>query len=356
MHRTRLAYNLRAHYRRIIAVSILIILTLYFQLFRRQQSRDESSIRPIELSRFSLDGLSGGTSSINFVVSATASENTQWLASHFPNATTALYIVDSTDSYSPFKTPANKGNEAMVYLTYIIDHYHKLPEIAVFFHGHLQSKHTDDLLSNSMVETLQRLRLQKVRRDGYFNLRCNWKPGGCPQYLNLRNPSRSTLNGSSQADLLKRTWQELFPHDGEWPEWVGQTYGAQFAASRDSIRRVPLQSWIRWRNWLLTTDLSNYDSGRVWEYTWQYVLAREADFCPSMYRCYCEGFGVCFVDEKAFEEWRKRSEQLDEMWDKYLLMRQGGRKPVVKMRIVEEKKALDRVLREAKDRGYGSGR
>jgi hypothetical protein len=139
MHRTRLAYNLRAHYRRIIAVSILIILTLYFQLFRRQQSRDESSIRPIELSRFSLDGLSGGTSSINFVVSATASENTQWLASHFPNATTALYIVDSTDSYSPFKTPANKGNEAMVYLTYIIDHYHKLPEIAVFFHGHLQS-------------------------------------------------------------------------------------------------------------------------------------------------------------------------------------------------------------------------
>lgn len=61
----------------------------------------------------------------------------------------------------------------MVYLTYMIDFYHNLPELAIFIHDHLQSKHTNNLLENSVVETLQRLRLSKVQRDGYFNLRCN---------------------------------------------------------------------------------------------------------------------------------------------------------------------------------------
>ncbi|KAF1979937.1 hypothetical protein BU23DRAFT_366676, partial [Bimuria novae-zelandiae CBS 107.79] len=246
------------------------------------------------------------------VVSSTSSEHTEWIASSFPNTTTAIYVVDSNDPRGSFKTPMNKGNEAMVYLTYIIDHYGNLPDVAIFIHAHLQSKHTDDFLGNSMVETLQRLRIPKVRSDGYFNLRCNWKPGGCPQYLNLHNPTQSTLDGSAEAQTLKNAWSELFPDVNDMPEWVGQPYGGQFAASRDTIRRTPLQSWVLWREWLVNTNLTDYQSGRVWEYTWQYVLAGEAIFCPSMDQCYCEGYGVCFGSSKAFEDRIKRGERLEE--------------------------------------------
>jgi hypothetical protein len=183
-------------------------------------------------------------------------------------------------------------------------------------------------------------------------MRCNWKPGGCPQYLNLHDPALSTLGGSHEAEILKKALSELFPDVNDLGQWVGQPYGAQFAASRNAIRRIPLQSWVKWREWLINTDLTNYPSGRVWEYTWQYVLSRKATFCPSMYQCYCEGYGVCFSSNKAFEDWTKQGEKQEEKFSKYLLMQPVGRKAVeMKTRLTKERDAWDKVLKAAKERG-----
>lgn len=356
MERARLNVKVRSCYRRLIAVSVIITLMLYLPLFRGQHFGGGVPTRPINQQQSTAGRLSGGNSSITLVVSSTSSEHTEWIASHFPNITSAIYVVDSTEPHSSFRTPMNKGNEAMVYLTYIIDNYNQLPDVAIFIHAHLQSKHTDNLLGNSIVETVQRLRISKVRRDGYFNLRCNWMPGGCPLYLNLYDPTLSALNGSTQAQVLKKAWSELFSVVAEMPEWVGQPYGGQFAASRDAIRRIPLQGWIKWREWLISTNLTDYDSGRVWEYTWQYVLAEKERFCPSMYQCYCEGYGVCFSSDKAFEDWRMRGQKLEEKISKYLLMQPTGRKAVeMKKKLMKEKDALDRVLKDAKDRGDRGG-
>jgi hypothetical protein len=356
MNSFRLKYKLHQQRRQLSVISIITTLTLSFFFFLcKLYSTDGDAVQPVDHSESSLKGILDGNSSITLVVSSTSSENTRWIASNFPNLTTAVYIVDRNDHDSPFKTPMNKGNEAMVYLTYIIDTYESLPEVAIFSHAHLRSKHTDELLGNSIVESLRRLRLPRVKRDGYFNLRCSWKPGGCPQYLNLRDPSLSAFEGSAEAQTLRTAWSELLPDLKEVPEWVSQPYGGQFATTRDTIRTIPLQSWIQWREWLIHTDLADYHSGRVWEYTWQYVLTGRATFCPDMYQCYCEGYGICFGSNEAFLDWTERGETLEENFSRYLLMQPTGRIAVeMKTKLLKEKDALDLLLKEAKDGGGGA--
>jgi len=48
----------------------------------------------------------------------------------------AVYTVD--DSSMPLHTALNKGKEANVYLTYIIENYHSLPATIAFIHSHLK--------------------------------------------------------------------------------------------------------------------------------------------------------------------------------------------------------------------------
>ena len=117
--------------------------------------------------------------------------------------------------------------------------------------------------------------------------------------------------------------------------------------TRDAVRRIPRKSWVRWREWLVNTNLSDYQSGRVWEYIWQYVLAGKATFCPGMYRCYCEGYGVCFGSNEAFQEWTRRGEQLEEDFKKYLL----AQSVEIKTKLLKERAALDAILKDAKDKG-----
>jgi hypothetical protein len=42
----------------------------------------------------------------------------------------AVYTVDDADA--PLTVPQNKGQEVMVYLSYIIDHYSGLPDVSIF--------------------------------------------------------------------------------------------------------------------------------------------------------------------------------------------------------------------------------
>jgi Protein of unknown function (DUF3431) len=128
------------------------------------------------------------------VITATGKENASWIHRRLPHVSTVVYVANDPQAFP--KIPLNKGNEVMVYLTYIIDYYHSLPDVAIFIHGHTRSRHTDELFFGSMVQTISRLKLKKVLRDGYVNLRCNWNHG-CPRWLNLQNPAASAPNAKS---------------------------------------------------------------------------------------------------------------------------------------------------------------
>lgn len=228
-------------------------------------------------------------------------DDTSWIEQELPSLPTAIYVVDNGSA--PLRIPKNKGHEAMVYLTYIIDHYDRLPDTSLFFHPHKITWHNNILLNLDTAFTIQSLSDARVAREGYFNARCHHDPG-CPDWLHLDRPE-------AEWDLIKKTeerfftselWQQLHP-GASFPASISQPCCAQFAVSRDRIRSRSQGEYIRYRNWLLDTELPDEISGRIMEYTWQYIFAGVSEFCPPIHACYCDGYGVCFGGAQQLQDW-----------------------------------------------------
>ena len=64
----------------------------------------------------------------HLVVASTLSSNLTWLYPSLRQTHWEPYIYVTDDPHA-LTVPKNKGNEAMVYLTYIIDNYHNLPDV-----------------------------------------------------------------------------------------------------------------------------------------------------------------------------------------------------------------------------------
>jgi hypothetical protein len=224
-------------------------------------------------------------------------ENTEWVHEKIPGLQTAIYIAD--DSSAPLHPPKNKGNEVMVYLTYLIDHYEDLPEIMMFLHSHRFSWHNNDILNKDAYEIITRLSSERVVREGYMNLRCHWNPG-CPEWI---HPGRIEVDDWKKEEReFAKVWSELFPLE-TIPEVLAQPCCGQFALSRERVLAIPKTDFVFYRDWLLRTDLPDSLSGRAWEYLWQYIFTGENALCPDQHVCYCDGYGVCFEDDDAFDHW-----------------------------------------------------
>ncbi|KAJ5593133.1 hypothetical protein N7537_010037 [Penicillium hordei] len=233
------------------------------------------------------------------VVTRTKMEDTSWIAEELPDWDHAIYVAD--DPTAPLHPPKNKGHEVMIYLTYIVDHYDQLPDVAVFMHSHQFAWHNDNLFAGDAAQLLRRLNLNRVIREGYMNTRCGFGPG-CPAWM---HPGALEADESKQEEImLARAWGELFP-DQEIPSVLAQPCCAQFALSRDRIRSIPRARFVFYRDWLLSTDLSDYITGRIWEYLWQFIFTGEAVLCVDESVCLCDGYGFCFG---GYEEWNNYRE------------------------------------------------
>ncbi|CAI7610836.1 unnamed protein product [Penicillium bialowiezense] len=217
------------------------------------------------------------------VVTRTKEEDTSWIAEQLPDWDTAIYVAD--DPSAPLHPPKNKGHEVMIYLTYLVDHYDHLPDVAVFMHSHQFAWHNDALFEGDAAQLLRKLNLNRVIREGYMNTRCGYGPG-CPAWM---HPGAVEADESKQEEImLARAWGELFP-DQSIPSVLAQPCCAQFALSRDRIRSIPRARYVFYRDWLLSTDLSDYITGRIWEYLWQYIFTGEAVLCVEESVCLCDG-------------------------------------------------------------------
>lgn len=265
------------------------------------------------------------------VVPKLKKEDTSWLDEEFPETRKAVYMVD--DRNAPLHPPKNKGNEAMVYLSYIIDYYDDLAETNIFIHAHRWAWHNNDLFNTDTAMTIRHLSDARVAREGYMNLRCMFYPG-CPAWMRLN--AKMEVEEKKEEMLVAKSWKDLFPSD-PMPEILGQPCCSQFAVSGERIRAIPLEEYKRIRNWLLHTRLPNSMSGRVFEYLWHYLWTGKNVLCPAMHECYCDGFGACFKNENEFQQWFKvrfevkRDEEEMNTWilaeDKYAkLMEQGNSK------------------------------
>lgn len=214
-----------------------------------------------------------------------------WMHEELLSIDLSIYIANDLTAY--LHPPKNKGHEVMTYLTYIIDHYANLPDIVIFMHGHRWTRHNNEALDYDAAKMIKRLNSSYVVKQGYVNMRCDWSPG-CPEWLHPSN-KQETLMKQEEA-VLAKCWNELFPLD-PLPPFLAQACCAQFSVSKERILSIPLSRFLFYRDWMLATPLSDYISGRIWEYSWQFVFTGQHFYCPAQHLCYCDGFGICFGEE-----------------------------------------------------------
>ena len=241
----------------------------------------------------------GSTYSRVMIIPRLQSDNISWVSDELPDVETAVYIAN--DPLAALHPPKNKGHEVMIYLSYIINHYEALPDILIFMHAHRWTHHNNALLAYDAAEMVRRLNSDYVTREGYVNLRCHWSPG-CPEWLHSGNP-RESLEKQEEV-VLSKCWSELFPSD-PLPAALGQACCAQFALSKERVLSVPLSRFVFYRDWIIRTPLSDYMSGRIWEYSWQFLFTGQSIYCPAEHICYCGGFGLCFGGASEFEEFEE---------------------------------------------------
>ncbi|KAL8842438.1 MAG: hypothetical protein Q9170_000566 [Blastenia crenularia] len=220
-----------------------------------------------------------------------------WLERELPGLNVSIYIANNP--IAALHPPKNKGHEVMIYLSYLIDNYDCLPDIVLFMHAHRWTHHNNLLLGFDASQMVNSLNGAHVMREGYVNMRCHWSPG-CPEWL--RPTSMQDTLGKQEETVLEQCWRELFPFD-PLPSFLAQPCCAQFALSRDRIRSIPQSRYMFYRDWILKTPLSDYISGRIWEYSWQYIFAKKSAHCPAEHVCYCDVFGFCFGGEAIYKQY-----------------------------------------------------
>lgn len=252
------------------------------------------------------------------IIPKTKKEDISWMDEHLPESYIPRVVYVADDPYSPRHPPANKGHEAMVYLTYIIENYDSLPEIMLFMHAHQKTWHNNDVFGSDAAEMVKQLSSERVVREGYMNLRCQWYPG-CPDWMHPGN-TEFDIQKTEQV-LIAKAWAEIFPFDPV-PDVLAQPCCSQFALSRERVHSIPKAQFEFYRTWILTTPLQDALSGRVWEYMWQYAFTGKNYVCPAEHVCYCDGYGACFGGAEKYKEWDEKKKERDKFNMKLLRWQQ----------------------------------
>ncbi|EFR02021.1 hypothetical protein MGYG_05023 [Nannizzia gypsea CBS 118893] len=245
----------------------------------------------------------GSTYTKALIVPRLKKEKVDWIDS-LEDIQKNIYVVD--DPHSLPRIPQNKGREAMVYLTYLIDNYDNLPEVMIFMHSHREAWHHEEPLNRDAAEMVKRLSIERVIRDGFMNLRCNWSPG-CPGWIHPHT-TEENAEKPEEASVLKG-WTDIFPSI-PIPGVIGGQCCAEFAISRERALAIPRSHLLYYRDWLLRTNLVDYYSGRVWEYLWHVIFTGQYVYCPAERVCFCDGYGLCFDQDQPFLEFKQLGDAL----------------------------------------------
>ncbi|KAI6839675.1 hypothetical protein KC340_g3087 [Hortaea werneckii] len=235
------------------------------------------------------------------VMGKVAGEEVGWAHELRPDWTPYIYSasVPPEPGY-PLTLPIQRGREAGVYLSFIVDHYPNFPAYTVFLHASDHHWHNDDALGPSTPTTLANLRLDTVEREGYVNLRCNHNPG-CPVSINPLSPTQTDIETGDPRSFFADMYQEVLNVTAreQVPEHLGVACCSQFAVTRARILARPWEDYVRMREWALRGSdyadgrMNSYGVGWVFESLWHVIFGKEAVFCPEEGRCRCDLYGVC---------------------------------------------------------------
>ncbi|PGH06543.1 hypothetical protein GX51_02368 [Blastomyces parvus] len=223
------------------------------------------------------------------VVASVSEDDTSWITEHLSDWHASIYVVDNPRA--ALTVPVNKARESMVYLTYIIDHYDKLPDIMIFMHSNRYQWHNDDPMYDA-IPIIQSLRLDHVFKVGYAPLRCTWIPG-CPAELHPLNPTDAGPENRQRSEAAYAAAFEKMLPNIPVPSVVGAPCSSQFAVTREQVRKRSKESYELIRRWVMETDLPDAVCGRVMEYMWHIIMQMPPVYCPPAAECYCMTFGLC---------------------------------------------------------------
>lgn len=241
--------------------------------------------------------------SVNVILATTNHQNYNWTSKiTLPNVQVIPYVADNPNAtYHP---PSNRGNEAMIYLTYLYEFYDHLPDISIFTHGRDESWHIDGVLDYSTANAINSLDLNEVKRRKYLNLRVSWE-WACPNWINTSITTLSKEydhNLKAEEPLTKKAFQYNFP-DTAVPEIMSAPCCSQFAVTRETIRALPRAQYLHSISWFEASHLQSELSGRVWEHMWQWLFLQKAVDCPNEWMNLCRLYHICFETEQDWESW-----------------------------------------------------
>lgn len=244
---------------------------------------------------------------------------------------TADAPADVTSTH--LQVPANRGHEAMAYLTFLIDNYGDIPAAGVaFVHGSRWAWH-NDAPDYDNASLLAKLNMSSALAPwGYHNLRCDWSLSTCPP----STPPQGSMEISMQAVL--EPWDARAVSDAALPHALDTLFGgdeyatvggggrsllrradavraqccAQFVVARDRVWQHSRDEYVALREWLLNSNAAPLDdrvAGRILSYVWHILFIKQGDSngdidlerlntqaCPTAADCYCRLYGRCGLE------------------------------------------------------------
>jgi hypothetical protein len=191
---------------------------------------------------------------MNIVVSR-YKRDTSWIEKFkdfVPDANIMVYDKETPEN--PYNVPVNKGNEASVYLKYIVDYYDMLPEYTFFCHDEeFAWHHSGSIINHFEIALLSgrkyynvndKIILGDIRGNDYgYKSILDWYDDFIEEYI----PMKSLPN----------------------TDWTsGYRGSAQFLVHKDIIRCLPKRFYENLYVWITRTTITSAQSGRFLEWTW----------------------------------------------------------------------------------------
>jgi hypothetical protein len=303
-------------------------------------------------------GLAGSSKPALVVSRVAADGDSNWLDALANLYHLCVYTADApADTNSMhLQVPANRGHEAMAYLTFLIDNYAHIPAAgAVFVHGARWAWH-NDAPDYDNVALLAALNVSAALAPwGYHNLRCDWSTSTC-------SPSSAPPQGSLETSLLAvlEPWNARVVSDAALPRALAALFGgdeytsakgggelllgrtdvvraqccAQFVVARDRVWQHSRDEYVALRQWLLdgsrdsgtdkhlqSSNVAPRDdrvAGRILSYVWHILFIQQDESnaqnsspgsysgvnlerlstlaCPRADECYCRLYGRCDLE------------------------------------------------------------
>ena len=228
------------------------------------------------------------------VVVAHCRQNTAWLSAHAARGVTITLCTKRGCDASAFpaqprcELTENVGFEAASYLKYIVEYYDELPEQVAFIHGHESAWHRT-ATSPSIIALAETVAANAISIGG-------------ASYVSLNNhylrPSVAAEDKSAFApngyivDIWPLLFAEYMPRGSKFaatfacPRAIHLDCCAQFVTTRDAIRAIPKEAYVRWLHLfanqaagprLMQHHPYSDNLARTFEFLWHVLFGQECD-------------------------------------------------------------------------------